>query len=270
MKHVKITSAGVWVARLALFAAVQSSTGSLAQAEEVAHLVESSVESSDEGEHTGAFLALAMTPAIAGRRGVVSSLAGYDSGARTGLWLATAEVALWHNLALRVGATNTEGGHAMRPSLGARVQLLDERRFGIDAGAAVFYRAEGFTEPEGEIETALTVGRHLGESYLIANLVYGQDPEGRERDGELRLGLLYPLGSRFVVGGDGRARLDLGSDRTRRAERGEPTADLMVGPVGTVRIDLFVLCLQGGASAVRAVGQTTWGAFVLAGVGSAF
>jgi hypothetical protein len=158
----------------------------------------------------------------------------------------------------------------MRPSLGARVQLLDERRFGIDAGAAVFYRAEGFTEPEGEIETVFTVGRHLGASYLLANLVYGQDPEGRERDGELRLGLLHPLGTRFLLGVDSRARVDLGSERTRRAEHGEPTADLLVGPAGTVRIDLFVLCLQGGASAVRTVGQTTWGAFVLAGLGSAF
>jgi hypothetical protein len=263
-----MTIAGMW---LALFATVPSLAGSSpAQAEEVAHLVDASAQPSDGGEHTGAFLALAMTPVIAGSRGVVTSLAGYDSGARTGLWLASAEVALWSNLALRVGATNTEGGHAMRPSLGARVQLLDERRFGIDAGAAVFYRAEGFTEPEGEIETVLTVGRHLGESYLIANLVYGQDPDGHERDGELRIGLLYPLGTRFQVGADGRARLDLGSDRTRRAERGEPTADLLFGPVGTVRIDPLVLCMQGGASAVRSAGLTTWGAAVLAGVGSAF
>ena len=94
-----------------------------ARAEEVGRVVEFTTERSDEGEHTGAFLALAMTPSIAGRRGVVTSLAGYDGGARAGLFLASAEVALWQHLALRVGATNAEGGHAMRPSLGALMSV---------------------------------------------------------------------------------------------------------------------------------------------------
>jgi hypothetical protein len=46
---------------------------------------------------------------------------------------------------------------------------------------------------------------------LFANLVYGQDPEGRERDGEVRLASLYDLGG-LQLGVDARVRLDLGEE----------------------------------------------------------
>ena len=39
------------------------------------------------------------------------------------------------------------------------------------------YRAEGFNEPEGEIETVLSVGRRVGRTMLIGNVAYGQDPK---------------------------------------------------------------------------------------------
>src|SRR5256885_842110 len=79
----------------------------------------------------------------------------------------------------------------------------------------ISYRPEGLTEAEGEIEGVVSFGRHAGATYLLANLLYGQDPDGHERDGEVRAAALRPVGRSFVIGVDGRMRVDLGSDRAK-------------------------------------------------------
>ncbi len=71
----------------------------------------------------------------------------------------------------------------------------------MDGAVAVLYKAEGFNEPEGEIELVLSAGKRLGRTMLLANLAYGQDPEARERDGEVRAAALVRVGQRAAVGG---------------------------------------------------------------------
>jgi len=98
-----------------------------------------------------------------------------------------------------------------RPGIGAAVQWLDERKHGVSSSAYFSYKAEGFTEPEGELEGLLAFGKQLGPVHGTLNLAYGQDPEGNERDGEAAFGLhIEPVHGLFT-GVIGRYRDALGS-----------------------------------------------------------
>jgi hypothetical protein len=99
-----------------------------------------------------------------------------------------------------------------RPGIGAAVQWLDERKHGVSSSAYFSYKAEGFTEAEGELEGLVSFGKQLGPVHSTLNLAYGQDPEGVERDGELALGLhIEPMRGLFT-GVVGRYRDALGSN----------------------------------------------------------
>jgi hypothetical protein len=155
--------------------------------------------------------------------------------------------------------------------VGGRAQVLHQGPHGIDGSVGVFYKPEGLTEPEGEIEGIFTIGKHLGGTYALASLAYGQDPEGNERDGEVRLGAVRPVGGRTFLGMDGRVRFDLGSQAAKLALRKEATFDVLVGPSVTVLAGPVALLVHGGASAVRFQGtDLRYGAFVLGGAGTAF
>lgn len=111
-------------------------------------------------------------------------------------------------LLLRVDNVTDEA----RPGIGAGAQFLHEGKHGVASSAYFLYKAEGFTEAEGELELLLAFGKHLGPVRGTANLAYGQDPEARERDGELALGLhVEPIQGLFT-GVVGRVRDALGSD----------------------------------------------------------
>jgi hypothetical protein len=208
--------------------------------------------------------------ALDGQAALVSALGGYDSARRTGLFEAAAEVRVWGLLSVRGGAVYTSGDGRLRPSFGGRLQLLAESARGLDGAIGVFYRPEGLTEPEGELEAVVSAGRHAGETYLAANLVYGQDPEGNERDGELRLAAVHPLAERLLLGLDGKLRFDLGSDRARQAHRGEPRLDAVAGPLLTLFVGPVAILAQAGASAVAFSDRTAFGAFVVSGLAGAF
>src|SRR5204862_6169752 len=115
----------------------------------------------------------------------------------------TAEVRLWGPIARRGGALYDAGNRRMRPNIGARVQVLRQEAHGIDGALSAFYKAEGFTEPEGEIETFVSIGRRFEAVAVAGSLVYGQDPEGNERDGEVRASVLRHQ-NHFAFGLDSR------------------------------------------------------------------
>jgi hypothetical protein len=216
---------------------------------------------------SGTFLAFTHSASLESQRAYGVGVGGYDSARSTGLFEATAEVRVWGPIALRGGAVYTSGDERLRPSFGLRVQALRESASGLDMSAGVFYRPEGLTEPEGEVEAVLSAGRHLGNTYLLGNLVYGQDAEGNERDGEVRVAALHPITSRLLLGLDGRLRFDLGSKD--RPGKDEPELDALVGPAASLALGPVALLLHGGGSAYRTT-STAYGAFVLAGLGSSF
>ena len=219
----------------------------------------------------GAFLAVAQTATVDERRAYAVGFGGYDSARSTGTFEAATELRLFGPVALRGAAVYTNSTGTARPSFGARAQVLREDRQGVDAAVGLFYRPEGLTEPEGEIESVVSLGRHLGRTYLLGNLLYGQDPEGNERDGEVRMAALRPLAGRLLLGFDGRVRFDLGSSAAKLAARREALMDAMLGPTVSALVGPVVLLFQGGGSALRLQQQVlpSFGGFVLVGIGTA-
>jgi hypothetical protein len=219
----------------------------------------------------GAYLPLSLAPIVGAVPAFVTGHGGYDTARRSAISETFVEVRLWDRLALRGGAELGDTTTRLRPSIGARLQLLTQERHAVDGSVSVFYRGEGFTEPEGEIETVISLGRRIGRAIVIANVAYGQDPEGNERDGEVRAAALAQVSPRVHVGFDSRGRFDLGSDRAKLRASNEATFDLDAGPVAALTLGPVALTGHAGASIVRRVGtDATVGLIALAGLGTAF
>jgi hypothetical protein len=185
-------------------------------------------------------------------RAVATGFGGYDGAREAGVLEFQAAVRLFGPVSIHGGGVYVSSADDVRPSLGAMVQLLEQERRGVDASLSVTYRPEGLTEPEGEIETALAFGRRLGSTSIVASATYGQDPEGNERDGELRAAGLARVGP-VLVGADARGRLAL----TRPDGSAEPDYDVAAGPVLVVPIQSFALTGMVGASVVGTAADTT-------------
>jgi hypothetical protein len=219
-----------------------------------------------ESGDSGTFLPFGL-PAHMNKLGYAVSSGGYDSTRRTGIFGTDLEARILGPVALRLGTEYSPDTARMRPSVGLRVAILSELKNGLDLAAGIRYRSEGFTETEGEIEGALAIGARIRSLMLLGNLAYGQDPEGRERDGELRFALLTRLGSRVLVGLDSRARLNLASNGA--GPNGEPRFDAVGGPAATVVVGPVGLLLNGGGSVVQLSGGDPihYGAYVMGGLG---
>jgi hypothetical protein len=220
---------------------------------------------------TGVFLPFTSAATRNGPAATAVGFGGHDGTRSSGIFEAVGEVAIVAGLSLRGGAVYSGDRNTLRPSFGARYQLLGKGRHGVDGTVGVQYRPEGLTEMEGEVEVVVAVGAHLGTTYLAGNLIYGQDPEGNERDGEVRLAAVRPVSSRLFLGLDGRLRFDLRSQATPAGtQRGEARLDAVAGPVAVAVVGPVALMLQAGAAALRIATTTSYGALVLAGLGAAF
>ena len=209
----------------------------------------------------GAFLPQTLSARVGSTQAFAFGSGGFDSSRSGPLIDSAVEVSVWGPLALRVQASYSNDSKKMRPSVGGRAQLLRQEQHGLDGSVTVFYKTEGFTEAEGEIETFASVGRRFEYLSVVGNLVYGQDPEGNERDGEVRAAVWHP-GRRLSLGLDARARFSIGTQHGRAATI-EPSFDFLAGPVA--------LFAESGPSVFRlAGGSTRAGAAALAGVGAAF
>ncbi len=152
-----------------------------------------------------------------------------------------------------------------RPGIGAAVQWLSEAKHGVSSSAYFVYKAEGFTEPEGELEALVAFGKQLGPVHGTFNLAYGQDPEGNERDGEAALGLhVEPMRGLFT-GVIGRYRDALGSNGDKgtgilRDVLGGASATYVVGSFGLTAtagiagVETTTTSMQTGATAALSVG----------------
>lgn len=219
----------------------------------------------------GAYLPLSLSPEVGKAVALGAVSGGYDSAVEAPRFSSFAEVRVYGPFAARVAVTSSEDGDALRPAVAGRAQFLEQQRHGVKAAVALAFKAEGFTEPEGEIETTLSVGRRWGRSLLIGNLVYGQDPEGRERDAEMSAAWLLRLAAWAHLGLDGRGRFDLSPDRARAAAAKEPRYALDVGPVLNLALGPVAVSAHVGLSSVaRAAQDPSFGVVASAGLGTAF
>jgi len=216
----------------------------------------------------GALLPSTLAPRVGATPALAFGFAGYDGARSSAIGGATAEVRVWGPFALRGGAEYSTIRKEPRPTIGGRVQLLRQERHGIDGSLSVFYRPEGFTEPEGEIETFVSLGRRFDRLAVMGNLVYGQDPEGNERDGELRFASLYAMG-RWAFGVDSRLRFAIGTQKSAMAQA-EPRFDLLAGPLASATVGPVAFFAQAGPSVLKLAGSTSAGVAALGGVGSVF
>lgn len=216
----------------------------------------------------GSFLPSTLSPRVGVVPALVSAFGGYDTAHEATIGTVVTEVHLWGPIAIRGGVEYSPIRNEPRPTIGGRVQLLRQERHGVDGAVSVFYRPEGFTEPEGEIETFASIGRRFDRVTLLGNLIYGQDPEGNERDGEVRVGSLYAAG-RFTLGLDARLRFAIGTQKGTMAAA-EPKLDMLTGPVAMAMVGPLLLFAEAGPSYLKVTGATSWGVAGMGGVGAVF
>ena len=126
-----------------------------------------------------------------------------------------------------------------RPGIGAGLRWLDGD---IASTAYLFYKTEGFTEPEGELEALVSFEHTFGAVHASANIAYGQDPEGNERDGELALVAHVEPRTGWFIGGTARYRDALGSTKESVIRDG------FAGPTTTLALGAFALSLNAGVA----------------------
>jgi hypothetical protein len=219
----------------------------------------------------GTYMPLSLAPDIEPKTVQAAAEGGYDGARDAGTLRSFAQATIYGPLALRLGAASTHAGR-IAPLVGARAQLLNQPAHGVAFAASLFYKAEGFTELEGEIEGVLSVARRFDAWLLLSTLAYGQDPEGHERDAEVSLACLLSLSRVAHVGLDARGRFGFGEEEAEGESReAEPASDLQAGPVLNLALGPVVLSAHAGASAVRREDETTRvGLVAAAGLGSAF
>jgi hypothetical protein len=214
----------------------------------------------------------AVAARVSGDRVVATTWAGYDGGKRSPLVTATVEARVIGRLVFVAGAGYTAdmpGAPGFRPQIGLRAQLLDQRRHGVDGAVSLIYRQDQFTEEGGFLQGAVALQREQGRLMMIANLLYGQDGEGDDRYGELRLAPMVQVRSGLRVGVDGRYRHDLWSDDPRGASRDRPVSELVAAPTASFTHGSWVVMAEAGFSSVS-IPDTHNGVIALAGVGSCF
>ncbi len=174
---------------------------------------------------------------------------------------ATAEVAIAARVAISVQGQLTTGDDA--PVLGAqaRGQILKQADVGVDLGALVRYKRDGFDAGAGEVEGAITAGRALGSTNLYVNAVLGAELDRPERDAEVAVALLTPILPSLPVsvniGADTRARFRLGDpgegdDADAAAGEAEHDVDATALGVASVGAARWTIGVHAGAEYLAA------------------
>ena len=188
---------------------------------------------------------------------------------------ANVEAALGYRVVIVAGvtyspATTTQAGTA-QPSVLARVQILDQARHGIDGAVSVGYGRDCYVDEQGLFVASLAAGWRSERTALLANLGYGQDGEGDDHEGDLRLAGLYRVTRHLHVGLDARLRKMLRTTDPKTLGNvmgviGVPELEFTAGPVAALTAGLWGLLVESGVNAVRQ-GTLRTGAIVVGGGG---
>ncbi len=224
---------------------------------------------------SGVFLAGFEPARVAATPASALGVAGFDGARHTGVYSATADVALTGWLVLRGGIIYRPGladdRSAGRPSVSLRGQLLHQQATGVDLSVSLGYSQERLSAEGGMLHVGTAVGRTFDRLSLIGNLALGTDPdEGDDRDGTLGGAVLYRAVSSLHVGAQGYYRRDLGSSDPRHLVRADGDSDFAVGPVATYARDVLVFTVQTGVSGIKGNATSALGLMAVGGVGAAF
>ena len=218
---------------------------------------------------TGGFLASALSASSEGRKGLVSVMGGWDRARNGGVYDTAAQAQILGPVSLLAGASYDGPGTVASPHFELRLDALKQATHGLDMAVAAGYVDTGFNGVAAAT-FKLALGRNVGATYLLSNVVYGQGLQDGERFGELRLAALYPLGHAASIGLDSRFQIDL--ERDNNEPVGETDWESRTGVVGSYTWNGIVLMSSAGVSALRlrAGGPTAVGPVVTAGFGTVF
>jgi len=173
----------------------------------------------------------------------ISSDGGYDGAAGKATGDIGVEAKIWRGFSIRasaeLGGLTKDNG---RPAIGGAYQFLDPYKDPVGLRVSVTYKPEGFTEPEGEIESVAVVSKLIGKDSFRGFAAFGGDPDFNESDGELGASYLHAFGDSIVAGAAGRVRDAL----KVKAGSGEPNWDITAGAIAAIliqkgaRIEAFV------------------------------
>jgi len=204
----------------------------------------------------------------------VTALAGYDSAARSGRAVTSAEARALKFLAIRVEYEHGPGtGSDDRVTFGARVAILRQSAHGIDLGAGFFFQPKDF-RGEGDFVGAILLARHFGRWGLFCNGLVGLDSEGDDGSAELRLASMYRVSKLLHVGFDTRARYNF-SDDEKRFSAQQVNWEIQAGPLASMTLGPVALMAIVGPSALHLTQpnldeRTALGVLAMAGAGAAF
>jgi hypothetical protein len=208
---------------------------------------------------------------VAPDRATATTWAGYDGARRSPLVTAMLEARIIGRVVLVAGAGYTAempGAPGFRPQIGARAQFLDQAKHGIDAGAEVIYRQDVFTIEGGFFQGGVALERQQGRVHLLGNILYGQDGEGDDREGEARAATMVETARGLRVGLDGRYR-HLWSTDPNRLLRDRPEWEIMAAPTASFSYGSWALMAEAGFNSVRTT-VTNNGVIALGGLASTF
>jgi hypothetical protein len=227
-----------------------------------------------EGARGGLFLPNTIAPSLGRQAAGAVGLGGYDTAQRSPVTSMLGELHVYGPLDLRLGLNYTpnvaEGASPIEPQFGGRLHLLAQAEQGIDAAAVLNYRLDRYTKDSGLMQAMFVVGRRFGRIGLLANLGYGQDPEGDDREGEAALAAMYSFSEPLQIGFESHARFDLFSSDPRRAARHDALAQIASGPTLHYGIGSLIVLAQVGVSTLVGTESTRAGAIGLAGVGGVY
>jgi hypothetical protein len=219
------------------------------------------------------FLPGVLVPEAGAARTAGYGWSGYDGAAHAPAGGVAAEVRVSPRLVLGVGAAYAPATDlqpaAVRPSVVARLQLLDQRQHHVDAGVALAFREDRFAAEDGFIQATAMFGVRSTTGVALVNVAYGQDGEGDDREADLRMLTLRRLGRSFHAGVDGHLVKSLWSTDPNRVARGTASYRYSLGPAVTYGIGPLALNLEAGWTAAR-IARTDSGPFALAGLGAVF
>jgi hypothetical protein len=209
---------------------------------------------------------------VATSAAVTSAWGGYDGAARTPLFNVSTELRIVRRLALvaGIGYASASGSAAdLRPQIGARVQFLEQAGAGLDASVAFVFRKDRFMSEDGMFQGSVALGRAFGETSAVLNIGYGQDGEGDDHEGEVRLACVRRVRGGLHLGVEGRYMHALASTDPHRAALGTPSMEMMAGPLVAYTAGSWALVAEAGVSG-RQTDHLATGLTTLAGIGTAF
>jgi hypothetical protein len=192
----------------------------------------------------------------------VTTEAGYDGAQQRAEATGLVEARLVSRLSVFTAVTyGEESTGASRPAIGAAFQITDPRTTVLGARISTAYKPEGFSEPEGELETIAVLSHLFARDVARAFVAYGRDPDGRESDVEAGAGFLHRVDDNWIAGVTTRYRYAIAlKDPTG------PKWDFIGGGVADLVLDRWRLEVLVGAGVVDTAAVST-GLLALGSVG---